>query len=74
MGLQTQLLEGKKIRFANLDIDTWSYNQSESRLEQWIDGQSTGAILPVVELDQESITVDWGSAESNISLVDLELI
>lgn len=74
MGLQTQLLQGKKIRFQNLDTDTWSYNQSESRLEQWIDGQSTGMVLPVVELNEENITVDWGSAESTVSLGDLELV
>lgn len=74
MGLQTQLLEGKRIKFQNLDTDTWSYNQLESQLEQWIDGQSTGTVLSVVELNEEAITVNWGPAESTTFLEDLELV
>lgn len=74
MGLQTQLLEGKKIRFSSLDVDLWSYRENESRLYQWIDGQETGETLTVLELDEDLITIDWGGNTSTLFEVDIELV
>jgi hypothetical protein len=74
MGIQTQLLEGKKIRFSILDTDLWSYRENEFKLYQWMDGQETGETLTVLEVDEELITIDWGTNTSTLFEVDIELV
>lgn len=74
MGLRTQLIEGKKLRFNSLDIDIWSYDEQTSTLLQWINDQQTEERLTVLELDDYIITVDWGQATSTFFEVDIELV
>lgn len=74
MGLKTQLLEGKKIRFSPLDTDLWSYKENEFLLYQWIDNTETGRTLTVLELDEDLITIDWGVGVSTLFEIDIELV
>ena len=75
MGLKTQLLEGKKIRFNSTDIDTWSYSETTSTLNQWISNQQTEEKLTVLELNEYIITINWeNELNSNLYEADLELI
>ena len=75
MGLKTQLLEGKKIRFNSTDIDTWSYSETTSTLNQWISNQQTEEKLTVLELNEYIITINWeNELNSTLYQADLELI
>lgn len=75
MGLKTQLLEGKKIRFNSTDIDTWSYSETTSTLNQWISNQQTEEKLTVLELNEYIITINWeNELNSTLYEADLELI
>ena len=64
MGILTNLNSGQKIRFEGGDIDLWGYNGSE--LQQYINGELTGYTLPVINVDENSITIDWGDIESTL--------
>ena len=55
-----ELQNGKKILWLASDIDTWSYNENLSILEQWINGSLTGSTLIVEAISAEFITVNWG--------------
>jgi hypothetical protein len=74
MELKTQLLNGKKIRFNPMDTDTWSFDENQSKLLQWIEERETGITLEVLELDDYSITINWGEATSTLFEVDIELV
>ena len=75
MGLKTDLLEGKKIRFNSTDIDTWSYSETTSTLNQWISNQQTEEKLTVLELNEYIITINWeNELNSTLYEADLELI
>ena len=55
-----ELQNGKKILWLASDIDTWSYNENLSILEQWINESLTGGTLIVEAITSEFITVNWG--------------
>lgn len=74
MSLRTQLLEGKKIRFDPTDTDIWGYDEIESKLIQWVEEVETGNTLEVLELDDYSITINWGEAISTLFESDIELV
>lgn len=74
MSLRTQLLEGKKIRFDPTDTDIWGYDEIESKLIQLVEEVETGNTLEVLELDDYSITINWGEAISTLFESDIELV
>lgn len=74
MSLKTELLNGKKIKFNSLDIDSWSYDSDQSLLNQWIEGTQTSDTLQVVELNDASITVNWDNGTSTFFEADVELV
>ena len=64
MGILTNLNNGQKIRFEEDDTDIWGYNGSE--LQQYVGGKTTGNTLPVVSVDEDNITIDWGEVQSTL--------
>jgi hypothetical protein len=66
MAILNNLNAGKKIHFEEDDIDVWGYNSASDILEQYINGTLTGNTLPVVSIDQNSITINWGDVESTL--------
>lgn len=64
MGILTNLNQGKKLKFESDDSDSWVL--SENQLQQYIGGEFTGNTLEVLSISEESITIDWGEAESTL--------
>ena len=64
MGILTNLNQGKKLKFESDDSDSWGL--SENQLQQYISGEFTGNTLEVLSISEESITIDWGEAESTL--------
>jgi uncharacterized protein YegJ (DUF2314 family) len=64
MGILTNLNNGQKIRFEQDDTDIWGYNGNE--LQQYVDGKTTGNTLPVISVDEDNITIDWGDVQSTL--------
>lgn len=58
MGVLTNLNSGSLIQFEEGDIDVWGYNGSI--LQQYYTGSLTGNELPVINLNENYITLDWG--------------
>lgn len=65
MGILTNLNNGYKIQFEDTDEDIWGYNGNV--LQQYIGGNLTGNELPVVEVNEEIITINWGDITSTLT-------
>lgn len=60
MGILTRLLQGQKIKFMMTDNDSYSYDEENSLLLQIINNEETGYTLPVTEINEITISVEWG--------------
>jgi hypothetical protein len=69
-----ELQKGKKILWLADDIDTWSYNEDLSILEQWIESSLTGLTMVVEAISAESITVNWGDYIETYTSNDFSLV
>lgn len=59
MGILTRLLQGEKIKFMMTDNDSYSYDEENSLLLQIINNEETGYTLPVTEINEITISVEW---------------
>jgi hypothetical protein len=71
MGILSQLTSGKKIKFYMTDVDTFEYDSENSRLLQIINNTTTGHYLSVVDLNEDTITINWGSNVKTYYEVDI---
>jgi hypothetical protein len=69
-----ELQKGKKILWLADDIDTWSYNEDLSILEQWIESSLTGLTMVIEAISAESITVNWGDYIETYTSNDFSLV
>jgi hypothetical protein len=63
MGVLTNLNSGSLIQFEEEDMDVWGYNGSI--LQQYYTGSLTGNELPVINLNENYITLDWGGGSTS---------
>jgi len=63
MGVLTNLNSGSLIQFEEGDMDVWGYNGFI--LQQYYTGSLTGNELPVINLNENYITLDWGSGSTS---------
>lgn len=63
MGVLTNLNSGSFIQFEEEDIDVWGYNGLV--LQQYYTGSLTGNELLVINLNEDYITIDWGSGSTS---------
>ena len=59
MGILTRLLQGQKIKFMMTDNDSYSYDEENFLLLQIINNEETGYTLPVTEINEITISVEW---------------
>jgi hypothetical protein len=63
MGVLTNLNSGSLIQFEEEDMDVWGYNGSI--LQQYYTGSLTENELPVINLNENYITLDWGNGSTS---------
>ena len=72
MGIVTELLSGKKIKFNSNDIDKFVYDEENSLLIQTINGETTNHYLTITEVNEDLIRINWGG--NVVTYFELDII